>query len=183
MTIRYGLAGAALTVALLSATPAPALAAWTASTGDAEVTARASVVPVLRAPVVVVAGPAVTVEWRRTTFPAVRGYRVTRVDARTGETVNARNGCSGLLTEPVCVELGVPDGRWTYAVEAVVGANWRSERAAGDTVRVIGVERDSAPRPEPMPTGEPAESEPAGEPSAGTPDAGADAPGVTHRDG
>ena len=85
--------------------------------------------------------------------------------------MSPRNGCSGLLTEPVCVERGVPAGHWTYAVEAVVGADWRSDRAVAGTIRVSRTEQDSAPRPkaEPMPSEEPAapenpEREPAPEP-------------------
>jgi hypothetical protein len=94
------------------------------------------VVPAGRAPVAAALGPVVTVAWKASAFAPVRGYRVTRSDVRTMETVAARNGCAGVLAEPVCVEVGVPAGRWRYGVEALVGDDWRSERMVGAPVLV-----------------------------------------------
>jgi hypothetical protein len=127
---------AAMIAAANAATPAAAFAAWDTTIDDAAATARAAVVPAGRAPVAAALGPVVTVAWKASTFAPVRGYRVTRSDVRTMEPVAARNGCAGVLAEPICVEVGVPAGRWRYGVEAVVGADWRSERMVGAPVLV-----------------------------------------------
>ena len=63
MNLRYGLTSVGVTAAMLVATPTSALAAWDTTTGGADVTARASVVPAPRDPVAVAVGPTLTVTW------------------------------------------------------------------------------------------------------------------------
>ncbi|MBU2668582.1 hypothetical protein KOI35_34225 [Actinoplanes bogorensis] len=177
------LTGAGL-IGVLLFEPAAAMAAWDSSVSDAPATAAAMVLPAMRAPHARVVGESVRVRWSDFTGPALRGYRVTRTDLATGTTVDAGRGCSGVITRTRCAEIGVPAGRWVYAVTALVGDNWRSAAVEGAPV-TIGeptpppmTPTDPA-TPAPSPTKTPAPTTPAPTTSAPSPTTPAPEPGRT----
>ena len=133
----YVSTSAALITALLLADSSSASAAWTAR--DAGTAAsRAAVLPAAPVPTAVAATSTVKVDWAAMTFASgmpVNGYRITRTNTATGKSFASANGCSGLVSRNTCTETGVPDGRWTYGVVAVVGTNWVS--AAGVSAAVL----------------------------------------------
>ncbi|MCY1137753.1 hypothetical protein OWR29_07050 [Actinoplanes sp. Pm04-4] len=125
----YAVTTAGLVAATLFASPAAAFAAWDADAGTAIAGARAGELPAVGMPSVTAHGSSVTVDWpalKAASGVAVRGYRLLRSNALTGETVAAERGCSGLRTTTRCTEGSVPPGHWAYEVTALVGDSWRS---------------------------------------------------------
>jgi large repetitive protein len=83
------------------------------------------------------ASPTVPVSWNAATLAnggAVTGYVVHRYSAGNApQSVGA--GCSGVLAGTSCSESGVPDGTWTYGVQAKFD-NWLGAESARLTVKV-----------------------------------------------
>lgn len=98
------------------------------------------------APTTTAAGTEVTVSWPAVTLAngqPVTGYELRRYDASTSASQAVLAGCAGILTAASCVESGVPNGSWKYAVVPVFAANWRG--AESPKSATVVVEIDSAP--------------------------------------
>ena len=75
-------------------------------------------------PTAVAVGSAVTVAWAASTMRSapVIGYQATRY-ASSGDTHTPRGSCTSSGTALSCVEHGVPDGVWRYAVRPLAAGN------------------------------------------------------------
>ena len=85
-------------------------------------------------------GSTVTVSWAASTLAngqPVGGYLVKRYDAGTLAVQTILSACTGTIAATSCVESGVPNGSWKYAVTPVFATNWQGpESAKSATVSV-----------------------------------------------
>ncbi len=85
-------------------------------------------------------GSTVTVSWTATTLAngqAVSGYVVKRYDAVTQAAQTILSACTGTIATISCVESGVPNGSWTYAVTPVFATNWQGVESTKSATVVV----------------------------------------------
>jgi hypothetical protein len=127
MRLPYALSAATVAAAPVLATSLPADASWKAASSAGNAKGKATTLPTGSTPSTSVSGSTVTPAWSALTVAtgvAVRGYRVTRYNASTGDSANPGGTCAAVVTTTSCQDTSVPDGRWKYAVQAVHGTNW-----------------------------------------------------------
>ena len=133
---------ATLAIAIaLTVVAASAWAYWSAgSMPGGSGAAAASSVNQGATPTASATGASVTVSWAATTLAngqAVSGYLVKRYDAGTLAAQTVLSACNGTIATTSCVESGVPNGSWKYAVTPVFATNWQGpESAKSATVTV-----------------------------------------------
>ena len=84
------------------------------------------------------ANPNVPLMWAATTLAdgsAVDGYKVNRYDGSNALQTTAAN-CDGTVGPAHCTEGGVPDGTWSYGVQATFASNWLGAESSHVTVKV-----------------------------------------------
>ncbi len=85
-------------------------------------------------------GSTVTVSWSATTLAngqPVGGYLVKRYDAGTQAAQTILSACTGTIATTSCVESGVPNGSWKYAVTPVFATQWQGPESAKSATVVV----------------------------------------------
>ncbi|HVQ60401.1 MAG TPA: hypothetical protein VMS60_16000 [Solirubrobacterales bacterium] len=134
--MRRGLIALIAALAVMAVGASSANAFWNGLNDQRRGVSRAdgASVPQGVTPTVVKTGSStVRLTWPQSTLSngAAAAYRVDRVNADTGEPFPATDGCLGRVTATTCTEAGVPQGRWSYHVTPLFGANWQGQPSVG----------------------------------------------------
>jgi hypothetical protein len=132
------LAAATVGCALAVALGVAAVAAWSApSSGPAR--SHAQTMPQGAKPTYVRSGTDVTVSWTGTVLSGgtpADGYEVARYRTDTGVVAPTGAGCAGIVAATSCVDGGVPQGPWAYAVTPRRGP-WRGSEGPRSTTFTV----------------------------------------------
>ncbi|HRD61024.1 MAG TPA: LamG domain-containing protein, partial [Nocardioides sp.] len=129
------------TLAVVALDADPAAAYWSATSAPGgRGAAAATSVNAGATPTTSVTGANVTVSWSASTLAdgaAVTGYQLSRYDAATLTEQTVLASCAGTITATTCIETGVPEGSWRYAVTPLIGAHWQGAESAKSTTALV----------------------------------------------